>query len=209
VTKNHPTAGIISNGALVERAVPTTLVSDSRLVLNLNEPDHVTASRMAAAINAELAISAARAIDAASISVNVPLEYGARVSELIARLEPIQIIPDAVAKVVVNERTGTVVVGSQVSILPVAVAHAGLTVDIATDSLVSQPAPLSQGETTVVETSGIGVVEPEAMLYEVQGTTVQELVRSLNAIKASPRDIIAILQAIKRSGALQAELEVI
>jgi len=111
--------------------------------------------------------------------------------------------------VVVNERTGTVVVGSQVTILPVAVAHAGLTVEISTEIQVSQPQPFSRGQTVAVPKSSINVQEPQSALRELRGATIQELVRSLNAIKASPRDIIAILQAMKRAGALQAELEVI
>lgn len=209
VTKNHPTVGLIPDGALVERAVPTTIAPDDRLTINLNSPDFATASHLAAMVNADLGAAVAQVVDAASITVAVPPQYRGQAPELIARLGSLPILTDTVAKVVVNERTGTVVVGSTVSILPVAVAHAGLTVEIQTDVAVSQPKPFSQGQTVAVPQSTINVNEPQTSLKEVSGSTIQDLVRSLNAIKASPRDIIAILQAIKRSGALQAELEVI
>jgi len=209
VTKNHPTVGTIPGGALIEAAVPTSLESGNTLTINLRQPDFATASRLAAAVNSHLGVSAARAIDAASVAVTIPAEYAGRVPELVAALGALEVSTDTVAKVVVNERTGTVVVGALVTILPVAVAHAGLTVEISTDLQVSQPNPFGKGKTVVVPKSNINVQEGEVSLTPVSGTTIQDLVRSLNAIKATPRDIIAILQAIKSAGALQAELEVI
>jgi len=209
VTKNHPTVGLIPDGALVEREVPTTLAQGERLTINLNQPDFDTASRLARVINDKLELGQAQVLDAASVGVAIPAGYASQVPELIARLGSLEVAADSVAKVVVNERTGTVVVGSQVTILPVAVAHAGLTVEISTEIQVSQPQPFSRGQTVAVPKSSINVQEPQSALRELRGATIQELVRSLNAIKASPRDIIAILQAMKRAGALQAELEVI
>lgn len=209
VAKNHPTVGLIPNGGLVERAVPTTMTRNNQLTINLNQPDFNTASRLVQAINTELGGNMAYANDAGSVTVLVPADYQARVPEFVVRLDNLQVTPDVVAKVVVNERTGTVVVGSDVTILPVAAAHAGLTVEVSTQNQVSQPAPLSKGTTTKVAQSQVTVSEPTATLQQLKGATVQELVRSLNAIKASPRDIIAILQAVKRAGALQAELEII
>ncbi len=209
VAKNHPTVGLITSGALVERAVATTLVHDNQLCLSLNEPDFDTAYRLAQAVNFEFGSQLARVCDASLVSVSVPAEYEGRSSDLMVRLDNLQVTPDCVAKVVVNERTGTVVMGGDVTILPVAAAQAGLTVEIATQNAVSQPPPMSSGKTTPVSQSQVTVSEGTSSLRPLRGATVQELVRSLNAIKASPRDIIAILQAVKRAGALQAELEVI
>ncbi len=208
-TKNHPTVGNIPQGALVERGVPTALTCDDRLAFSLNQPDFNTATRMVQAINTNLGAPYAAATDAACVTLLVPAEYQQDVPTLLSRLGDLEVVPDIAAKVVVNERTGTVVVGSEVSILPVAVAHGDLTVQVATQPLISQPRPLSQGQTVVAPISQVSVSEKEAALMEVRGADVQELIKSLNAVKASARDIIAILQAIKRAGALQAELEVI
>ncbi len=209
VTKNHPTVGSVPGGALVERPVPTTLVRDGRLTISLNEPDFTTANRLASQINSSLGAVYAKVDDAGAVSVLIPPDYQESLPQLVVRLENLPLVPDTVARVVVNERTGTVVMGADVAILPVAVAQAGLTVAIATQNQVSQPAPFTQGQTAVVPQSSVNVTEGQATLRQLRGATVQELVRSLNAIKASPRDIIAILQAVKRAGALQAELEII
>jgi len=208
-TKNHPTVGTISQGALVECAVPTTLVHDDHLVISLNQPDFDTANSVALAINESLGAQFASVTDAGSVTILVPEDYRHRVPALISHLDNLQVAPDMVAKVVVNERTGTVVVGAHVTILPVAIAHGDLTVRVSTEPLVSQPEPFSEGQTVVAPLSQVSVSEKASYLTEIRGADVQELIRSLNAVKASPRDIIAILQAIKRSGALQAELEVI
>jgi flagellar P-ring protein precursor FlgI len=185
------------------------MTRNNQLTINLNQPDFNTASRLVTAINAELGSSLAYANDAGAVTVLVPADYQSRVPEFVVRLDNLQVTPDVVAKVVVNERTGTVVVGSEVTILPVAAAHAGLTVEVSTQNQVSQPPPASKGATVVVPQSKVTVTEGTAILKQLKGATVQELVRSLNAIKASPADIIAILQAVKRAGALQAELEII
>lgn len=209
VTKNHPTVGLISGGALIERAVPTTLATGEQLVFSLHQPDFATAQRFARAVNADLGLETAWADDAGRVTVRIPSAYQPRVPELVARLGELRVTPDITARVVVNERTGTVVVGGEVTILPVAAAHAGLTAEISTRNQIVPPPPLSPAPTVVVPESTVSVKEASAPLQELRGATVQELIRSLNAIKATPRDIIAILQAIKRAGALQAELEVI
>jgi flagellar P-ring protein precursor FlgI len=194
---------------LIERGVPTTLTAGEQLVFSLYQPDFATAGRLARAINTDLGAEAAWAEDAGRVTVRIPPAYQGRVPELIARLGDLRVTPDAVAKVVVNERTGTVVVGGEVTILPVAAAHAGLTAEISTRSQIVPPPPLSTAQTVVAPESSLSIKETQVPLQELRGATVQDLIRSLNAIKATPRDIIAILQAIKRAGALQAELEVI
>jgi flagellar P-ring protein precursor FlgI len=211
VSKNHPTVGRIPSGALVEKAPQTDLAPLDTLRITLNVSDFTTASRMAAAIDKKLGGHFARAIDAGAVSVSVPPDYSGSIVRLIAEIESVEITTDSVAKVIVNERTGTVIIGGQARILPVAVAHGALTVEITTDPLVSQPKPLSTGGTTVVTPkTSVSVSEQQASLVEIKGgSTIQELVTALNTLKVTPRDLIAILQAIKQAGALQAQLEVI
>jgi flagellar P-ring protein precursor FlgI len=211
VQKNHPTVGRIPSGALVERAVATTLDRGGAVTVSLNQPDFATAARVAVAINGSTGQTLATACDGGTVLVEIPPERSSDLVGFIADIGLVTVHPDVVAKVIINERTGTVIIGGAVTISPVAVAHGGLTVEITRELLVSQPPPLAPrtGETVVVPHSDVSAHEQEAALVEVQGRTVQELVRSLNAIKVSPRDIIAILQAIKQAGALQAELEII
>jgi flagellar P-ring protein precursor FlgI len=210
VTKNHPTAGRIPLGALVEREVPSTFLRDGTVSIALNQPDFATASRIVRAINRCLGESAASARDAATVEVAVPADYRERLVDFIAQVGLVTVIPDAPAKVVINERTGTIVVGGNVRITPVAVSHGALTVEVSIYHEVWQPAPFSERGHTVVRPVGEATAEEsEATLAEVGGTTLQELVRSLNAIKVTPRDLVAILQAIKQAGALQAELEIL
>jgi flagellar P-ring protein precursor FlgI len=211
VQKNHPTVGRIPGGALVERSVPTTLDRGGAVNVSLSQPDFATASRIAVAVNQSLGQSLATACDGGTVMVQIPPEREADLVGFIADIGQVDVQPDVAAKVIVNERTGTVIIGGNVTISPVAVAHGGLTVEITQELLVSQPPPLAPktGETVVVPRSEVLAHEAEGSLSAVRGRTVQELVRSLNAIKVSPRDIIAILQAIKQAGALQAELEII
>lgn len=211
VQKNHPTVGRIPSGALVERSVPVALERGGKVTVSLTQPDFSTASRIAAAINQTLAKPLATAADGGTVMVQVPAERLADTVGFIADIGQVTVKPDTVAKVIINERTGTVIIGGNVSISPVAVSHGGLTVEITQEPLVSQPMPQAPkaSQTVVVPRAGIQAQEAEGALTQVQGQTVQELVRSLNAIKVSPRDVIAILQAIREAGALQAELEII
>ncbi|MHB9024209.1 MAG: flagellar basal body P-ring protein FlgI [Armatimonadota bacterium] len=208
-TSGHPTVGRIPGGALVEAEIPSEIVVGGILTLSLNQPDFTTSARVAQAINAKMG-EVAKARDAASVQVTVPAEYTNRMVELVAAVGALTLTPDTPARVVINERTGTVVVGGDVTVTPVAVAQGNLTVSINAALLVSQPLPLSKGGETVAEkTSIVQAEEPQVSLTQVRGSTVEELVRTLNAMKVSSRDIIAILQALKQVGALQAELQIL
>ena len=209
VQKNHPTVGRVPNGATIEREVPTTVVENQTLAIVLNNPDFTTAGRLAEVVSRTLGNGRARAEDAAT--VRVTLEPGQDLIGLIATLEHLRLTPDRVAKVVVNERTGTIIMGSDVRISTVAIAHGNLTVHIKTDLQVSQPMPFSRGgNTAVVPQRDIRVQEDTRNLALVQdGASIGDLVQALNALGVTSRDLIAILQAIKQAGALQAELEII
>ena len=207
-TSGHPTVGRIPNGALVEAEIPMPIIEDGILTLTLNFPDFTTATRMTEAINAKLA-GAARARDAGTVDIAVPEAYKQRLVELVALVDDLTLVPDSPARVVINERTGTVVVGGNVTVSPVAVAQGNLTVTIDTSLLVSQPPPLSNGTTVSEKVSNIQANEPQASFSMLRGNTVDELVRTLNAMKVSPRDVIAILQSLKQAGALQAELQIL
>lgn len=211
-TVNHPTTGRVPNGAIVERAAPTPPPS-GRLRLLLRHADFTTAARIAEAINKRFDQSGAivaRAENSALVTVEAPPLYANRLPEFLAELENLTVETDRPAKVVINERTGTIVMGKEVRISPVAIMHGSLTVEIQTSFAVSQPAPLSGGTTQVVPQVGVGVKEDKARnIVLKEGATVEELVRALNAIGSTPRDVIAILQNLRAAGALEAELEVI
>jgi len=210
VSKNHATVGRIPEGAYVERSVPAPLVSDGTIAISLNSPDFATAARLAQAVNEALGEAIARAADAATVTVAVPDAYRGRTVDLIAAIGAVSVQPDAPARVVINERTGTVVIGAQVRVAPVAVSQGGLTIEITTDHIVAPPAPFTpEGtETTVVPEARITAEEQGRSLARVGGATIQQLIRSLNAMQVTPRDMIALLQAMKQAGALQAELEI-
>ena len=213
VSVNVPSAGRIPNGAIVERAVPDALAqggAGGSLMLNLHQPDFTTASRMVDALNAAFGESSATALDAGTVQVQTPTEPGARVAFL-ARVENLTLDPGEMpAKVVVNARTGTVVIGSNVQVRPAAVAHGALTVTITEALNVSQPAPFSEGETVVVPESTVeATVEGSRMFLFKGGTSLDQIVRAVNEVGAAPGDVIAILEALKQSGALRAELEII
>ena len=210
VTKNHPTVGRIPNGAYVEKETKTDLSTENILQLTLNNNDFTTASRVATAINEKIGGGYASALDGNVVSVKVPVEYRTNLVPLIAQIEAVNVTTDTTAKVIVNERTGTVIIGSQARISPIAVSHSSLTVEISTDVTVSQPEPLSDGKTVVAPQGNVSVKEEPNHLIELNGgSTVGELIGALNTLKVTPRDLIAILQAIKEAGALQAQLEVI
>ena len=207
VQKNHPTVGRISNGAVVEAEVPTELAVDGRLGLLLNSPDFETARRMATAIG-EYFPNASRVVDAARIEVILPVEFQDNVPGFIATIGSLTVTPDVPARVVINERTGTVVIGENVRISRVLITHANLSVMTGESPQVSQPAPFSEGETTVVPRTQIDVVEDQGAVNVLEGTTtVGELARALNALGVTPRDLSAIFQQLKISGDLHADLE--
>ncbi|HVG56237.1 MAG TPA: flagellar basal body P-ring protein FlgI [Vicinamibacterales bacterium] len=210
VQVNHLTAGRVPSGALVHLDSGTSLPKAATIELSLDSPDFSTAEHVAESINRELGNDFARATDAATISVRVPAQYQGAVAPLLARLEPLSVDIDAVARVVINERTGTVVVGGAVRLGPAAVAHGNLSVRIETRLSASQPEPFSRGVTTVLPQERVDVEEGRNQLMVLeQGTTLESVVQGLNALGASPRDIIAIMQALKAAGALRAELVIL
>jgi len=210
VQKNFPTVGKIVNGALIERAVPNNFMSRDSIFIFLNNPDFTTAVRVADRINERLGSSLAEAVDAGTVKVRKPAGYKKNMVEFTASIEKVEVKPDVVARVVLDERTGTVAVGENVRISTIAVSHGNLSIEIKERQGVSQPAPFSQGETVKVPDSEVTVNEEKAQLIVVhEGVSVKDVVRALNAVAVSPRDLIAIFQAIKAAGALHAELEII
>jgi flagellar P-ring protein FlgI len=211
-TVNHPTAGRVPQGATVERASPTPNLSGV-IRLQLHEMDFTTASRVAAAVNRKFTgngLPVAQAENGRVVAVKVPMDWAARPADFMAELENITVETDRPGRVVVNERTGTIVMGKQVRVSPVAIMHGNLSVEVQTTFEVSQPAPLSTGTTQVVPQTKIAATEEKAKnVILKEGATVEDLVRALNAIGSTPRDIIAILQSLKAAGALEAEVEVI
>jgi flagellar P-ring protein precursor FlgI len=210
VTKNHPTTGRIPGGALVEKETKTDLAPQDTLTLTLNSSDFTTASRVAKAIDTKLGGHYSSAIDGNSVLVEVPSQYQGNVVGLISEIESAEVTTDTTAKVILNERTGTVIIGGQARITPCAVSHGSLVVEISTQTDVSQPNPLAAGKTATTQNTTVTVKEqPGHVMALSSGATIEELVRALNALKVTPRDLIAVLQAIKEAGALQAQLEII
>ncbi|OAG28588.1 flagellar basal body P-ring protein FlgI [Thermodesulfatator autotrophicus] len=204
--KNHPTVGKIPGGAIVEREVPVSINGKGVLRLSFRETDFTTVARAAEAINAYLNGPYAKPLDGRTLTVLVPAKYRGKVVSLLAEIGDLSVEPDVPARVVIDERTGTVVMGENVRISRVAIAHGNLSVQIKETPQVIQP-PFSAGETVVVPETEIKVEEEKARLVVLEeGVSIGELVRALNAVGATPRDLIAIFQAIKRAGALQAEL---
>ncbi|MEX2257905.1 MAG: flagellar basal body P-ring protein FlgI [Woeseia sp.] len=211
VTVNIPTAGRIPNGATVERSVPNEFLTEEFVVLNLHSPDFTTSSRLATLINNELGAGTALASDAVSVTIRAPLDPSQRTSFL-AHLENLEVDPgQAAAKVIINSRTGTVVIGSHVTVTPAAVSHGSLVVTISEAPLASQPAPLSPGGSTVVlPDSSVEITEEDSSMFLfAPGTSLDEIVKAVNRVGAAPGDLVAILEALKQAGALRAELVVI
>jgi flagellar P-ring protein precursor FlgI len=211
ITVNIPSVGRIPNGATVERAVPNPFGKGPHVVLNLHTADFTTATRMATSINQTIGPATAHAIDATSVRVNAPLDSSQRVA-YVALLESLQVEPgDAAAKVIVNSRTGTVVIGQNVRVKPAAVSHGSLVVTISANPIVSQPAPFSRGgQTAVVPQSDIEITEENNRMFLFEpGVSLGEIVRAVNEVGAAPGDLVAILEALKQSGSLKAELIVI
>jgi len=208
-TKNHPTAGRIPAGALVERELPNVLAGKTSLRLNLAQPDFTTASRIVTAINKSFT-GMAGSSDGGSVMVQIPDEFASRPVDFIARLENLEVTQDQPARVVVNERTGTIVMGDKVRIAGVAVSHGNLTLTVREAPKVSQPKPLSGGETKETPRTELKVKEEQKRLSLLpEGNTIGDVVQGLNLLGVTPRDLISILQAIKAAGALQAELVII
>jgi flagellar P-ring protein precursor FlgI len=210
ITVNNPLVGRVPNGAIVERAVPTSFDQSADLVFNLNSADFTTASRVAEAINKSLGAGAAQAVDGTSVSVRAPVDPNQRVS-FTSVLENIEVSPDdAPAKVIINSRTGTVIINSKVRVQPAAVSHGSLTVTINENPQVSQPGALSGGTTAVTPQSDVSVKEEKNHMFVFNpGVSLDEIVQAVNGVGAAPSDLVAILEALKSAGALRAELMVI
>ena len=208
ISVNAPNGGSIPNGAIVERAVPNAAAASSVVTLNLHDADFTTAARIVAAIDAAFGVGRAQALDGVTIEVTPPA--GNRVGFL-AQLESLEVSPGAAAaKVIVSARTGTVVMGGQVTVLPAAVSHGSLTVSIVESLDVSQPEAFGRGATVVAPQSDVRAQQDGGRMFMFAGgTSLESIVRAVNAVGAAPGDIVAILEALKRAGALRAELEVI
>jgi flagellar P-ring protein FlgI len=207
---NVPSSGRVPNGGSVEREVPNSFTSQPFVVLNLHTPDFTTAARLAGSLNELLGTGTAQAIDAVSVKVGAPQDPNQRTAYL-STLENVEVEPgDAPARVIVNSRTGTVVIGSRVRVSPAAVAHGSLSVTITERADVSQPQAFSRGETVVTSRSEISVNQEDARMFLFDaGVNLDEIVRAVNQVGAAPSDLVAILEALKEAGALRAELIVI
>ena len=211
VTQNIPTGGRVASGAIVEKEIDFKLEDMKNIRLSLRNPDFTTSRRVASAINKYLKHPAAFPENASSVRLTVPPAYGAGLVNLITDIEQLSIIPDQVARVVIDERSGVIVMGQNVRISTVAIAQGNLTISITETPQVSQPQAFSEnGETVVVPRTNVTISSDQDKRIAVmqEGVTLQELVQSLNALGIGPRDIITILQSIKAAGALQAEIDV-
>lgn len=212
VQKNHPTVGRIAGGAIVERSVAVDLGTDGKLVYQLREADFTTASNLAEAVNRRFGDSTAFPDSPGTVKVRIPDGQKDNLVDFIAAMEILDVDTDAPAKVVVNERTGTIVMGKDVRLSTVAVSHGNLSLIIRDDFDVSQPNPLAQGETVITPQTTTTVIEEDGQLVLIdmkKGVSLGEIANALNAIGATPRDLIAIFQAIKASGSLHGELIVL
>lgn len=210
VTVNIPSAGRVPNGATVERTVGNAFNVGDYLILNLNQPDFTTASRLTDSINHTLGKGTAKSMDASSIKVNAPRDPSQRVPFL-SLIENLELKPgEAAAKIIVNSRTGTVVIGQHVRVSPAAVTHGNLSVTISANTEVSQPNAFSQGETVVVPNYDIEITAEDSRMFKFDpGVTLDEIVRAVNQVGAAPGDLVAILEALKQAGALTADLVII
>jgi flagellar P-ring protein precursor FlgI len=210
ITVNNPSVGRIPNGATVERTVNTPFSEGKELVFNLHSPDFTTANRMVESINSTLGFGTAKAIDATSISVQGPQDSSQKVN-FASMVENITVaLDDAPAKIIVNSRTGTVVINSKVRVQPAAVTHGSLTVTISENPQVSQPGALSRGNTAITPQSDVQVAQEKNHMFVFKpGVSLDEIVKSVNKVGASPSDLVAILEALKTAGALRAELIII
>ncbi len=208
VSKNITTVGMVPGGGNIERSVPFAFNDQPDLTLSLRTPDFSTATRLAKRVNESLGQAMATAIDAGTIRLAVPPENQGNLAMLMASIENLDVTPDHRARVVVDEKTGTVVLGQNVQISPVAVTHGNLQIQVQESADVSQPLPFSNGRTVVTPETNIAVNEENRKLRMIEGATLQELVEGLNALGATPRDLISVLRTLEASGALSADLEV-
>ncbi|MBQ4810491.1 flagellar basal body P-ring protein FlgI [Pseudoalteromonas luteoviolacea] len=210
VVINTPTVGRIPNGGMVERAVKSPFTQGDHITFNLNRPDFTTAKRLADTINELVGPNSASALDAASVRVIAPRDPAQRVAYL-STLENLEFKPaDTSAKIIVNSRTGTIVIGKDVKLQPAAITHGGLTVTIAEQTNVSQPQPLTQGDTVVTRQSIVDVDQDDSRAFVFDpGSSLDDLVRAINAVGAAPGDLMAILEALKEAGAIHGQLVVI
>ena len=209
VTKGVPTNGRIANGAIVEREIEFALNRMPNVRLALRNADFTTAKRIAAAVNDFLGTKTAEPIDPSTVQLSIPSEFKGNVVALLTEIEQLQVEPDIAAKIIIDERSGIIVMGRDVRVATVAVAQGNLTVSISESPQVSQPNPLSRGRTVVTPRSAVGVSEDGKKLALVKnGVSLQELVDGLNGLGIGPRDLIGILQAIKAAGAIEADIEV-
>jgi len=207
VQKNHPTVGQIADGALVEREIPAEIVSDHHVELLLREPDFTSASRMAAAIN-EKFTNSSQALDSTTVRVRVPEEWESSPIDFISQLESVEMNADVPARIVINERTGTIVATARIRIASCAVSHGNLTISITSTQDVSQPGSFSKGGQTIVTPRTETKVKEEkaAMVALPELPTVEKVASALNSLGVTPRDMMSMFQAMKQAGALQAEL---
>lgn len=211
VTRGVPTSGRIANGAIIENEIDFALDSLKNIRIALRNPDFTTARRISDAINAMLGQPASKALDPATVDLQIPQEYEDKVVDLMTKVEQLQVQPDQLAKVVIDESSGIIVIGKDVKINRLAIAQGNLTIKISEIPMVSQPLPFSNGTTVTQNVTAIDVNKEVNSRLSVldTGVNLQELVDGLNALGVTPRDLISILQAVKASGALQADIEVI
>ncbi|MEG0007234.1 flagellar basal body P-ring protein FlgI [Aeromonas lusitana] len=210
VVVNTPTVGRIANGATVEREVPNSFSQGDTITFNLNRPDFTTARRVADVVNDLVGPNTAQALDATSIKVFAPRDPGQRVSYL-STIENLEVdAASEAAKIIVNSRTGTIVIGSQVKLRPAAISHGGLTVTIAENQQVSQPNPLAGGQTAITNNSTINVQQEPGRMFKLDtGATLDDLVRAVNQVGVAPGDLMAILEALQQAGAIQGQLVIL
>jgi flagellar P-ring protein precursor FlgI len=209
VTRGVPTVGRLPNGAIIEREIDFSLETLGRLRLSLRNPDFTTAKRIAVAVNDYIGAPVAEPLDPSTVQLTLPKKFPQNLVAMLTEIEQLQVEPDQAAKIVIDERSGVIVIGRDVRVSTVAVAQGNLTVTISEAPQVSQPAPFSRGRTVVVPRTHVGVVEEGKKLALVQeGVSLQQIVDGLNALGIGPRDLISILQAIKAAGAIQADIEV-
>jgi len=212
VRRNHTAAGRIPGGATIEKAVVSEFSKDWSMYVVLMQSDFTTAERIAGAVNEKFKKQIAIPKDGSTVAVSVPEEYrqDGKLVEFVSLVELLEVSPDVSAKVVINERTGTIVIGGNVSILPVAISNGGLNIQIQSTPVISQPGPLSNGTTVSTQMTTVLAGLDSSAVYALEGVaTVQDVAKALNSMKVAPRDIIAIFQALKEAGALKAELIII
>jgi len=209
--KNHPTVGKVPGGVTIEREIAFDIAAQKEINIYLHSPDFTTATSVSRAVNAFLGHEYARAEDPSKVVISIPEEFRGRVVDFIGMIETVDVEVDIPARVIINERTGTVVITRDVKISPVAISHGGLTVEISTEQMVSQPPPFGpeSSRTVVVPRTDVSVREQKASLIPLSGVSLNDVVKGLNMLGVTPRDLISILQALKAAGALRAELEII